>query len=110
MAKDDFDDWGDDPFAGDIDFDFDFDNAPKKGFFASMGSGFLSELHSGTIGSSEGRLRTAKMLLPKSFGTVFDLKREFDWKKQEILSEVKANSLFKSDQKIWWKISRQLLR
>lgn len=92
MAKDDFDDWGDDPFAGDIDFDFDFDNAPKKGFFASMGSGFLSELHSGTIGSSEGRLRTAKMLLPKSFGTVFDLKREFDWKKQEILSEVKAGS------------------
>lgn len=93
MANDNtYDDWGDDPFAGDMDFDFDFDNQPKKGFFASVGSGFLSELHSGTIGSSEGRLKTARTLLPKSFGTVFDLGRELQWEKSRIMEEMKQNS------------------
>lgn len=77
MASDDYDldmDWGDDPFGGDIDFDMDFNMDPyaKKGFFRSLGSGFLAGLTDETVGTGEARFRTLRTILPGSFSNALD--------------------------------------
>ncbi len=90
---DDFslDDWGDDPFGGDMSFDSDFDEK-KKGFISSVATGFLSGLKDGTYATSEGRLRVARMALPRSYGHVFDYAQELQSKKRDLMEELKNSS------------------
>ena len=75
MASDNFDmDWGDDPFAGDIDFDMDFDMDPfkGKGFVRSLATGFLQGSLDETLGSGEARMRTLRTILPSSYSNALD--------------------------------------
>lgn len=87
----DLDSWGDDPFDGDLSFDSDFDGK-SKGFLSSVGTGFLSGLKDGTYGSTEGRLNMARMALPRSYGRLFDYGRELQYKKRDIVDELKNSS------------------
>ncbi|UQT03345.1 peptidoglycan hydrolase [Serratia phage vB_SmaM-Yubaba] len=75
MASDNFDmDWGDDPFAGDIDFDMDFDMDPfkGKGFIRSLTTGFLQGAVDETLGSGAARMRTLRTILPSSYSNALD--------------------------------------
>lgn len=72
--SDDYDLEWDDAFGGDIDFDDDFDMDPykNKGFFSSLGTGFLSGVTERTFGSTDAVISTARAYLPRSFSNFFD--------------------------------------
>ena len=86
-------DWGDDPFEGDMDFDSDFDNpGSKKGFFASVGSGFLDGIIDRTIGSTESKIHTLQRILPESWNPTFRNLRDFNQRRIEIMDELKNDN------------------
>ena len=93
MADDSDFDWGDDPFTGDLDFDDNFDSPrSKKGFIRSAATGFLSGLVGKTIGDTDARINTLKMVLPNSYLGAFSNLRAFNEKRKEILAEIKDSS------------------
>lgn len=91
--SDDFDDWGDDPFGGDLDFDDDFDKpASSKGFIRSFATGFLSGLVEKTIGDTDARINTLKMGLPRTWMGTFSNLRTLNERSREVLTDIKAES------------------
>ena len=93
MADNTFDDfdWGEDPFTGDIDFDTDFDGK-KPGFIRSVATGFLSGVVNQTVGDTDARLNTLKMVLPKTWGTAFTTASDINRRRREIVDELKRES------------------
>lgn len=86
-------DWGDDPFEGDMDFDMDFDNpGGKKGFLRSVVSGFLDGIVERTVGSTDAKMTTLQRILPDSWNPTFRNLREFNQRRKEILEELQNNS------------------
>jgi predicted chitinase len=92
-ANDDFDaGWGDDPFSGDMDFDMDFDSPSKKGFLRSFASGFLSGITSKTIGDTDARINTLKMVLPRTYTGAFSTLTMLNQRRREVLDEIKGGT------------------
>jgi len=86
-------DWGADPFEGDMDFDMDFDSpGSKKGFLQSAVSGFLDGIVERTIGSTDAKVNTLKRVLPATWAPAFRNVRDFNDRANEIFSELKQNS------------------
>jgi predicted chitinase len=93
MADSDDMDWGDDPFMGDLDFDDDFDKpASNKGFLRSAATGFLSGLVGKTIGDTDARINTLKMVLPRSYLNAFSNLRVLNDRRKEVMDEIKGES------------------
>lgn len=91
MAEDlDNYDWGDDPFSGDIDFDSDFDKAEKHGFIRSFATGFLSGVVERTVGDTDARIDTLKMVLPKTWTRAFNTLDQLNRKRREITRELQG--------------------
>jgi len=91
MAEDvDNYDWGDDPFAGDIDFDSDFDKAEKHGFIRSFATGFLSGVVEKTVGDTDARIDTLKMVLPKTWTRAFNTLDQLNRKRRELTRELQG--------------------
>lgn len=91
MAEDvDNYDWGDDPFAGDIDFDSDFDKAEKHGFLRSFATGFLSGVVEKTVGDTDARIDTLKMVLPKTWTRAFNTLDQLNRKRRELTRELQG--------------------
>lgn len=88
----DFDEWGDDPFEGDISFDDDFDSEDNRGFLRSLATGFLNGLVSNSIGDSNARMNTARTILPKSFADTFDRVRELNDTRKMLVDEFKEKN------------------
>ncbi|MNM09007.1 hypothetical protein D3C81_190870 [compost metagenome] len=88
---DDFD-WGDDPFAGDIDFDSDFDGSSKQGFLRSAVTGFLSGVVEKTIGDTDARVDTLKMVLPGSWTSAFSIASDLNRRREQIITDLKKES------------------
>lgn len=92
-ADDDYgSDWGDDPFSGDMNFDADFDSPAKQGFLRSVTSGFLKGLVDKTIGDTDARIDTLKMILPNTYLGAFSAMTELNRRRQELLTEIKGNT------------------
>lgn len=86
-------DWGNDPFDGDMDFDMDFDNpGGKKGFLRSAVSGFLDGIVERTIGSTDSRVHTLQSILPDSWNPTFRNLRDFNSRRREMIEEMKNDS------------------
>lgn len=86
-------DWGADPFEGDMDFDMDFDSpGSKKGFLRSAVSGFLDGIVERTIGSTDAKVNTLKRVLPATWAPAFRNVRDFNDRANEIFVELKQNS------------------
>lgn len=85
-------DWGEDPFEGDIDFDLDFDSTEKHGFLRSVATGFLSGIVEQTVGDTDARIDTLKMVLPKTWTNSFSVLSEINRRKTEIIRQFKAES------------------
>lgn len=83
-------DWGDDPFSGDIDFDSDFDKAEKHGFIRSFATGFLSGVVEKTVGDTDARIDTLKMVLPKTWTRAFNTLDQLNRKRREITRELQG--------------------
>lgn len=94
MADDTFDnyDWGDDPFAGDLSFDTDFDGSSKQGFTRSFVSGFLSGVVEKTVGDADARIDTLKMVLPKTWTSAFSIASDLNRRRREVVEELKKGS------------------
>lgn len=91
MAEDlDNYDWGSDPFAGDIDFDSDFDKAEKHGFLRSFATGFLSGIVEKTVGDTDARIDTLKMVLPKTWTRAFNTLDQLNRKRRELTRELQG--------------------
>lgn len=84
-------DWGDDPFASDMDFDSNFDGKPKSKL-KSFASGFLSGATSPVTGDMDTKLKTVKRVLPKSFLPFFGNVSELNRNRKEVLEEIKNNT------------------
>jgi len=92
-ANDDFDaGWGDDPFSGDIDFDMDFDSPNKKGFLRSFATGFLNGIVNKTVGDTDARIDTLKMVLPRTYTGAFSTLSLLNRRKREVLDEIKGGT------------------
>jgi len=86
-------DWGEDPFEGDMDFDMDFDSpGSKKGFLRSAVSGFLDGIVERTIGSTDAKINSLKRVLPETWAPAFRNVREFNDRASEIFADLKQNS------------------
>lgn len=85
-------DWGEDPFEGDIDFDTNFDSSEKHGFLRSVATGFLSGIVEQTVGDTDARVNTLKMVLPKTWTNTFSVLAEINRRKSQIIREFKAES------------------
>jgi len=83
-------DWGDDPFQGDIDFDSDFDKAEKHGFIRSFATGFLSGVVEKTVGDTDARIDTLKMVLPKTWTRAFNTLDQLNRKRRELVRELQG--------------------
>lgn len=91
MAEDvDNYDWGDDPFSGDIDFDSDFDKAEKHGFIRSFATGFLSGVVEKTVGDTDARIDTLKMVLPKTWTRAFNTLEQLNRRRRELTRELQG--------------------
>lgn len=87
-------DWGADPFEGDMDFDMDFDSpGGKKGFLHSVVSGFFDGIVERTIGSTDAKVNTLKRVLPATWAPAFRNVRDFNDRATEIFAELKQNSV-----------------
>lgn len=92
-ANDDFDSgWGDDPFEGDMNFDSDFDTASKHGFVRSFASGFLKGLVEKTVGDTDARIDTLKMVLPRTYMGAFSTLSELGRRRTELMQEIKGET------------------
>lgn len=92
---DDFDfgsDWGDDPFSGEINFDSDFDSPSKEGFLRSVVTGFLKGLGDKTIGDTDARINTLKMVLPSTYLGAFSTMADLNRRRRELMTEIKGDS------------------
>jgi predicted chitinase len=90
---DDFDmDWGDDPFSGDMSFDSDFDTPSNHGFLRSFTTGFLSGLVEKTVGDTDARIDTLKMVLPRSYLGAFSTLSDLNRRRAELMQEIKGDS------------------
>lgn len=86
-------DWGNDPFEGDLDFDMDFDSpGGKKGFLRSAVSGFLDGVVERTIGNTDSRINTLQRVLPESWNPTFRNLRDFNSRRKEMIEEMKNDS------------------
>lgn len=86
-------DWGDDPFDGDLNFDDDFDgSSKKKGFVRSFTTGFLSGITNKTIGDTDARLNTMRMVLPKTFGGAFSDVQRMNHERRQLIEDMKKES------------------
>lgn len=86
-------DWGDDPFEGDMDFDMDFDNpGGKKGFLRSAVSGFLDGIVERTIGSTDAKINTLQKVLPATWNPTFRNLRDLEQKRREVFEQIKNGS------------------
>ena len=86
-------DWGDDPFEGDMDFDMDFDNpGGNKGFFRSAVTGFLNGIVDRTVGSTDAQIDTLKRVLPNTWTPAFRNLREMNDRRKQVMEEMKNNS------------------
>lgn len=83
-------DWGNDPFDGDIDFDSDFDKAEKHGFLRSFATGFLSGVVEKTVGDTDARIDTLKMVLPKTWTRAFNTLEQLNRKRRELTRELQG--------------------
>jgi predicted chitinase len=83
-------DWGNDPFDGDIDFDSDFDKAEKHGFIRSFATGFLSGVVEKTVGDTDARIDTLKMVLPKTWTRAFNTLDQLNRKRRELTRELQG--------------------
>jgi len=88
---DDFDSWDDDPFGGDLDFDDDFDK-PKAGFIRSFATGFLSGVVGKTVGDTDARVNTLKMVLPNTWLGTFSNVALLNQRRKEVMEEIKGDS------------------
>ena len=89
---DDFDmDWGEDPFSGDMDFDSDFDS-PKQGFLRSFTTGFLNGLVDKSVGDTDARIDTLKMVLPRTYLSAFSVLSDLKRKRDALLEEIKGDT------------------
>jgi len=88
---DDFDSWDDDPFGGDLDFDDDFDK-PKAGFIRSFATGFLSGVVGKTVGDTDARVNTLKMVLPNTWLGAFSNVAQLNQRRREVMEEIKGDS------------------
>ena len=88
---DDFDSWDNDPFGGDLDFDDDFDK-PKAGFIRSFATGFLSGVVGKTVGDTDARVNTLKMVLPNTWLGAFSNVAQLNQKRREVMEEIKGDS------------------
>lgn len=94
MAGDLYDiDWGEDPFAGDIDFDMDFSMDPHKGksFIGGLATGFLSGVATNTIGEGK-RVKTLRTILPSSFSNALDKVNFVDERIDELAREFREEN------------------
>ena len=83
-------DWGDDPFEGDLGFDSDFDRSEKTGFIRSFATGFLSGVVDKTVGDTDARIDTLKMVLPKTWTRAFNTMDKFNRRRRELVQEMKG--------------------
>lgn len=83
-------DWGDDPFEGDLGFDSDFDRSEKTGFIRSFATGFLSGVVDKTIGDTDARIDTLKMVLPKTWTRAFNTMDKLNRRRRELAQEMKG--------------------
>ena len=89
---DDFElEWGDDPFSGDMDFDSDFDS-PKQGFLRSFTTGFLNGLVDKSVGDTDARIDTLKMVLPRTYLSAFSVLSDLKRKRDALLEEIKGDT------------------
>lgn len=93
-ANDDFDSgWGDDPFSGDMDFDSDFDSpSSKHGFVRSFTSGFLKGLVDKTVGDTDARIDTLKMVLPRTYLSAFSTVADLNRRREAMFAQIKGDS------------------
>jgi len=91
-SYDDDYDWGDDPFAGDIDFDTDFDKANKHGFLRSVATGFLSGVVEKTVGDTDARIDTMKMVLPRTWTSAFSTISDINRRRRALVDEMKGET------------------
>lgn len=90
---DDFDmDWGDDPFSGDMSFDSDFDTPSNHGFLRSFTTGFLNGLVDKTVGDTDAKIDTLKMILPRSYLGAFSTLSELSRRRAELMEEIKGDT------------------
>lgn len=86
-------DWGEDPFEGDMDFDMDFDNpGGKKGFLRSAVSGFLDGIVERTIGSTDAKINTLQKVLPDTWNPTFRNLRDLNQKRKDVMEQIKNGS------------------
>lgn len=95
-SYDDYD-WGDDPFEGEIGFDTDFDGANKHGFIRSLATGFLSGVVEKTIGDTDARVDTMKMILPRTWTSAFSIASDLNRRRRQVVEEIKAESFSAMD-------------
>lgn len=88
---DDFD-WGDDPFEGDLDFDTDFDGSSKQGFLRSVVTGFLEGIVEKTVGDTDARVDTLKMVLPKTWTSAFSTLSDLNRRRRALVEEMKGEA------------------
>lgn len=97
MANSFDDDWGDDPFEGEINFDSDFDGSVKTGFIRSVATGFLSGIVESTVGDTDAQIKTARMVLPKTWGNAFNAAAEINRKRKQLVDDLKGESFIVMD-------------
>lgn len=85
-------DWGEDPFSGEVSFDSDFDSASNQGFLHSVATGFLKGLVDKTIGDTDARIDTLKMVLPNTYLGAFSTLADLNRKRRELMQEIKSDS------------------
>lgn len=87
------DNWDNDPFDGDISFDSDYSSDQKKhGVLKSFAIGFLSGASDALVGSTDAKLKTVQIALPKSFGGTFKFINDTRALYSELSEEFKKNT------------------
>lgn len=87
------DNWDyDDPFGGDINFDSDFDSDGKGSNLKSFAIGFLGGATDALVGSTDAKLKTAKMVLPESFNGTFQFINDSRRIYSDVKEEIKRNT------------------
>lgn len=93
---DDYDiDWDDDFLDGDMSFDDDFDNMdPFKGksIISSFATGVFQGMFDGTIGTTSGRLKTLKTVLPSTFSNLIDKQSFISYRIEELAREFREEN------------------
>lgn len=112
--KDDYEiNWdSEDMFAGDYDYDVEFDMDPnaKKSFIGGFASGFLSGITNGTVGDTDTKIRTLRTILPSTWSTALDKASFLNDRYQELKTEFKQENAqtFKSLQNIAGHLSEKM--